>query len=348
MAIRVAIIGCGQWGMNHLRNFSALSEAEVVAVCDTRGQRLQMIHEQYPNVQETAELHEVLNDSSIQAVVVATPTAGHYEVVKAALEAGKDVLCEKPLTTTSSESEQLIQLAEANQRILMVGHVFVFNNAVQKLRSYIDENALGGIYYFSARRTNLGPIRSDVDALWDLATHDLSIFDYLLKGQMPVQVSGCAGAFLSKERGDVAFASLKYPNNVVANVQVSWLDPQKRRELTVVGSEKMAIFNDVSFEAPLWVYDKGAKVEEPEYESFEQFRVLSWSRDATVPNIPPSEPLKNEALHFLECVEKRQTPITDGRNGWRIVRVLEAISESMKQNGTPISLTDLPETLVSK
>ncbi len=339
MSIRVAIIGCGQWGMNHVRNFIADPNAEVVACCDPRQERLESIAEQYPQVgYVTPDMSKVFSDKTIQACVIAVPSQMHTQIIEEALNQGKDVLCEKPLTTDSASCERVMRLAEQKERILMVGHVFVFNGAVQRLKKDIDQGDLGALHYFSARRTNLGPVRPDVDALWDLAPHDLSIFDYLLNGQLPEHVSAYAGAFLDKDKADVVFVTLGYPNNVVANIQVSWLDPQKRREITVVGSKQMAIFNDMSFDAPLWLYDKGLEMEHKPYESFEKFRILSWDRDARVPKIPPQEPLKVETAHFLECVKNRQTPITDGRNALRIIQVLEAISESMKLQGKPIAL----------
>ncbi len=336
MPIPIAIIGCGQWGMNHVRNFSAADQARVTWCCDASPERLAAIRRQYPNVRTTHELSDVLNDSEVQAVVVATPTGTHFSVVKAALERGKHVLCEKPLTTRSAECETLIRLAAEQKRLLMVGHVFLFNAAVRKLREYLQEGKLGRLYYLSARRTNLGPIRSDADSLWDLASHDISIFDYLLDGAAPVRVSAFGGAFLNAKRADVAFVSMEYPNNIVANIQVSWLDPQKRREITVVGAQKMAIFNDMSMDAPLWLYDKGAELKHEPYESFERFRVLSWDRDATVPKIPPVEPLGSETRHFLECIAEGKRPLTDGENGLRVIRVLEAASRSMEQGGAPV------------
>jgi len=339
MTIDIAIIGCGQWGMNHVRNFSTLAGARVRYGCDAQPAHLETIRRAYPSVQTTTDVQAIWNDPTVQAVVIATPTVTHYPLAKAALEHDKDVLCEKPLTTSVAHCEELVRLADQRRRLLMVGHVFLFNPAVLKLFEYATQGSLGRLYYLSARRTNLGPIRADIDAVWDLASHDLSIFDYLLGGALPLRVSASGGAFLDAQRADVGFISLEYPDRVVANIQVSWLDPQKRREITVVGSEKMAIFNDVSFEAPLWLYDKGAQISYEPYESFEKFRVLSWERDATVPQLPRVEPLANEAAHFLRCVSERQTPQADGRNGLRIVRILEAISRSMAKGGAPSTLS---------
>lgn len=342
MPVGVAVIGCGQWGMNHVRNFMADANAEVIACCDATQERLQALEKQYPQIEYvTPDLEKVLSDQRIQACVVAVPSGVHETVVRACLENGKDVLCEKPLTLDSKSCEELALLADQQQRLLMVGHVFVFNAAVQRLKEDIDQGSLGNLHYLSARRTNLGPVRNDVDALWDLAPHDISIFDYLMNGRMPQHVSAYGGKFLNQDRSDVVFVTLAYPNNVVANIQVSWLDPQKRREITVVGSQQMAIFNDMSFDAPLWIYDKGMQVSQEPYESFEKFRVLSWDRDARVPKIPPQEPLKRETAHFLECVTTRQKPLTDGANALRVIRILEAITESMQQNGKPIDCEDL-------
>ena len=335
--ITVAVVGCGQWGMNHIRNLSALPEVSVKWCCDVSTERLQMMQQQYPGILVTPHLEVLLNEPSIDGVIVATPTATHYAVVKAALEQGKDVLCEKPMTRSVAECEDLIRLAAQRQHLLMVGHVFVFNPAIQKLYTYISSGTLGRLYYLSARRTNLGPIRSDVDAVWDLASHDLSIFDYLLDGRLPVRISASGGAFLSPQRADVAFISLEYPQHIVAHIHVSWLDPQKRREITVVGSDKMAIFNDVALEAPLWLYDKGVRTMEPSlYTTYEQFRALPWERDSIVPHLPKIEPLFSEVSHFVECIQQRRPPRTDGQSGLRVIRTLEALSASMRSNGAPV------------
>lgn len=343
--ISLGIIGCGQWGMNHVRIFSSIPEARVARCCDVRAERLAEVQQRYPTVHVSRQVDAVLSDPAISAVIIASPTETHYAVTKAALEQGKDVLCEKPLTTSAAQCEELIRLAEHHHRILMVGHVFVFNPAVRKLAEYVSSGALGRLYYLSARRTNLGPIRTDVDAVWDLVSHDLSIFDYLLGGKLPVRVSASGGAFLDAARADVAFISLEYPAHVVAHAHVSWLDPQKRRELTVVGSEKMAIFNDVALEAPLWLYDKGVAAAPPSYATYEQFRALPWERDSIVPHIPRAEPLLNEARHFLQCLEQRQPPQTDGHNALRVLRILESVSRSMAQDGTPI---DVPRPATSE
>lgn len=331
--VNLGVLGCGQWGLNHVRVFSSLPKARVVVACDPNEERLQIVRQLYPHVTVTTDVGRVLQDESVQAVVVASPSATHVQVAKEALQCGKDVLCEKPLTTSVADGEELVQLARSSGRLLMVGHVFVFNPAVRKLQEFVTGGVLGRLYYLNARRTNLGPIRTDVDATWDLASHDLSIFDYLLGGAMPVRVSATGGAFLNPERVDVGFVSLVYPGHIVASIQVSWLDPQKRREITVVGAEKMAIFNDVAPEAPLWLYDKGASLSPSPYTSFEQFRALPWERDTTAPHIPLVEPLREQAVHFLQCLEDRRTPQTDGENGLRIVRILEAISRSMAQGG---------------
>jgi len=336
MAVSIGVVGCGQWGMNHVRIFSTAHGSSVGWCCDPKPERLSAVTRQYPHVRTCAELAPVLEDRSVEAVVVATPTSTHYAVARAALEHDKDVMCEKPMGTSAQQCEELIRLAQARQRVLMVGHVFVFNPAVRKLHEYVTRGELGALYYLSARRTNLGPIRGDVDAVWDLASHDLSIFDFLLGGCAPMRVSACAGAFLNSGRADVAFISLEYPDRIVANIHLSWLDPQKRRELTVVGSAKMAIFNDVSLEAPLWLYDKGAAVSHEPYDSFETFRIRSWEREATVPTVPRLEPLLQEAEHFLECVRTRRNPQTDGMNGLRVVELLEAISHSVAQRGAPV------------
>lgn len=337
--INIGVIGCGHWGPNHIRNFSNLGESAVSICCDKNQERLAVLKKSYPNLKFTSDYMEILKDKDIQAVIVATPTSTHYKVVKECLEYDKDILCEKPLTQNVAEAEELAELVKVKERILLVGHVFLFNTGIQKLREYIQNDTLGKVYYIHSTRTNLGPIRDDANVVWDLASHDVAIFDYLLNSH-PLEATAKGAFFLQKEIEDVAFISLTYPNRILANIHVSWLDPRKVREITIVGNKKMAIWNDlVSDTGPIRIYDKGV-IWEPYYQDFGEFKLLVQDGDITIPKINLGEPLKHQARHFINCVETRTKPISDCQFALNVVRSLDAIQSSMKMGGSPQILTN--------
>ncbi|MBI3269150.1 MAG: Gfo/Idh/MocA family oxidoreductase [Planctomycetes bacterium] len=336
MPIDVAVVGCGQWGVNHVRVLTEIRDARVTMIVDADAPRLSSVLSKYPGIRGATQLSELLADASVQAVVVATPSATHHAVVKQCLEAGKHVLCEKPLTVTSEQARELVALADAHGRTLMVGHVFVFNNGIQKLRELISGGVLGEVYYLHAARTNLGPIRKDVDVAYDLATHDISIFNYLL-GADPLEVSARGQVYLQPQVADVAFISLAYPGRSLAHVHVSWLDPRKVREITAVGDRKMAVWNDMDPIEPIRIYDKGV-VTKAEYETYGEFHYALRDGDIVIPKVQLHEPLKNQDAHFLACVQGRVRPTTSGREGLRVVQALEAIQQSMAQGGAPVKL----------
>ncbi len=330
----MGIIGCGHWGPNHIRNFASLGDSVVSVCCDKNLERLAALKKNYPDLKYSADYSEILKDKDIRAVVIATPTSTHYKIVKECLEHGKDVLCEKPLTQNLAEAEELVELAKSREQILMVGHVFIYNTGIQKLREYIQSDTLGKVYYIHSTRTNLGPIREDANVVWDLASHDISIFDYLLNSH-PVEVTAKGAFFLQKEIEDVAFISLTYPGRVLANIHVSWLDPRKVREITIVGNKKMAIWNDlVADSGPIRIYDKGV-IWEPYYQDFGEFHLLVQDGDITIPKINLGEPLKNQAKHFINCVANRTKPFSDGQFALNVVRSLDAIQTSLKKGGVP-------------
>jgi predicted dehydrogenase len=332
--MNIGAIGCGEWGPNHIRTFSNLPDTDVGVCCDIDPERLKTIRELHSNIKTTQDYKELLADKTVDAVVVSTPVNTHYAIVKDCLLSGKHVLCEKPLTSTAEQAEELIEIAEKNQRILMVGHVFMFNNGIQELKNYVRNGETGRIYYLSARRVNPGPVRRDVNVVFDLASHDISIFLYLLESQ-PVQVSARGKAFLQKGVEDVAFISLIYPNDVMASIQASWLDPQKVRELTVVGKKKMLVWDDMSKMGPIHIYNRVIEQERRQYDGFGEFQLLVRDSDVVVPRISLGEPLRNQAMHFINCVRDRKAPITDGRFGLKVIRVLEAIQSSMDKEGSP-------------
>jgi predicted dehydrogenase len=332
--VNIGIVGCGHWGPNHVRNFSSFPNSKVLTCCDLDKKRLSHIKKMYPVVKTTMDYKILLRDANIQAIVIATPTSTHYKLSKEALLAGKDVLCEKPLSLTVKESQELISIAKAKKRILMVGHVFLFNSGIRKIKESIDTGLLGRIYYLRSARTNLGPIRNDVNVVLDLAVHDISIFSYLLSKQ-PVAVNATASKILRENLEDIAFISLHYPESILANIHVSWLDPRKVREITVVGDKKMAIWDDLSTTDMVRIYDKGV-IKEPYYDDFGEFQLLLREGDVSVPKINPVEPLRAQSLHFIESVENRRTPLCDGKNGLDTVKVLEAIQKSLANKGEMI------------
>ena len=328
--VRVGVIGFGQWGPNHVRNFSNLDNVEVVRVCDASEARLQVAQKFLRGVATTTNPTEITQAADIDAVVVATPTASHYELVKAALLANKDVLCEKPLARTADECRELADLAAAKGRILMVGHVFLYNPGVLHLKTDLDRGELGRVYYIHAVRTNLGPVRNDVGATYDLASHDISIFNFLL-GSQPVEVSATGSCVLQNGIEDVAFLTLYYPQNIVCHAHVSWLNPRKVRQFTVVGDHKMAVWDDMNNLEPIRYYDKGVTADH--YSSFGEFHLILRDGQITIPKVKMFEPLQRQDADFIASIRSRRTPAADARCGLAVVEVMEAAMESMKNHG---------------
>ena len=290
----------------------------------------------YPYIKTEIDYRAVLDNKNIDAIVIATPTATHYRLAKESLLAGKDVLCEKPLALISREAQELISIAKSKKLILMVGHVFLFNSGIQKIREYIEDKLLGKIYYLRSTRTNLGPIRNDVNVVLDLAVHDVSIFSYLL-GKQPLMVNATGSKILRKNLEDIAFISLYYPDNILASIHVSWLDPRKVREITVVGNKKMAIWDDLSTTDTVRLYDKGV-IREPYYDDFGQFQLLLREGDVNIPKLNLIEPLKTESLHFLQSIEKRRDTICSGKNVLYTIKVMEAIQKSLRKKGEAVKV----------
>jgi predicted dehydrogenase len=327
----VAIIGCGYWGMNYVRIFNELTDSRVLAVCDQSAERLNEAARRFPGVYLTTQIDDAASQPDVDAVVVCTEASTHFNVTRRLLMAGKHVLVEKPLTTIAADSEKLIDLAESNSAILMVGHTFIFNAGVRKVKEYVQAED-GRVYYLYARRTNLGPIRRDVNALWDLAPHDIAIFNYLLDST-PQWVSAVGGKVLGNCRDDVGFISLGYPDNVLAHVHVSWADPDKAREVVVVKSDKRIVFNDLNGIEQVRVFEKGVSPVEHEPLNYGEFRFEIRDGDIISPHIEPVEPLKHQCRHFLECVRAGTRPISSGIEGRDVVRVLEAVNRSIELKG---------------
>lgn len=336
--INVGIIGCGQWGPNHIRIFSHLSNSRAVMCADLSAQRLKTIKETFLNIRTTADYKDILKDPDIHAVCIASPTNTHFVFAKEALEHGKHVLCEKPLALKSDECEYLQKLSTQKQKILMVGHVFLFNAGIKQLKAYIRSGELGRIYYAHATRTNLGPFRYDVSALWDLAPHDIAIFNYLFESS-PVNVSARGQKCLGTERDDLAFAALEYPDNVVAHVHVSWIDPKKVRQITIVGEKKMVTWDDLDDLGPIKLYDKHVEKTNVYYETYGEFRLLSQEGGITIPKIDLSEPLKNQNQYFIDCIERNVKPeLADGGRARDVVKTLVALQTSIERRGACVEI----------
>jgi len=333
MRITVGVVGAGYWGPNLIRNFYQLSAAQVTWCADLDPDRLARMQALYPGVQVTAEYRDLLDDQNLDAIVLAAPARTHYEMARQALLAGKHVFVEKPLAMSSVEAQHLIQLAESRRRVLMVGHVFEYNPAVLYIKKLVEEQAIGQLYYMYSNRVNLGRVQTDINALWSIAPHDISIMLFL-SGSMPETVSARGGMYLNSEVEDVVFVTMIFPGKVLAHVQASWLDPSKVRRMTLVGSEKMVVYDDVADEGKVKIYDKG--VYRKSNELYGEFQYKVHSGDIYIPKIEMVEPLRNECTHFLECIQEGKTPRTDGYNGLRVVQVLEAAQRSLEQGGIPI------------
>lgn len=329
--LRVGVVGCGQWGPNQIRSFMFHPDSTTLRVCDKDAGRLRSIQTLYPNIEVASDYKDITESPDIDAVVVTTPVSSHYEITKSALLNGKDVLCEKPLTVKVSESRKLVDLARAKKRILMVGHVFLFNPGIVKLKELIKARTIGKLYYLHAKRTNLGPVRRDVNAVYDLASHDISIFNYLLEGT-PKVLSSTGSCYLQKKIEDVAFISLQYPKNVTAHIHVSWLDPKKTRQITVVGDKKMLTWDDMSVSSPIEIFSKHVEKDYLYYKDFGEFQLKVKGGEVLIPSVRSAEPLREQADHFIQCLKMRRTPLTDGIFALKVVQTLEEIEAVLKKN----------------
>jgi predicted dehydrogenase len=330
------VVGFGYWGPNIVRNLDRLGDAELVAACDLSEPNLAKLAALYPGVETTTDLESMLTRDDIDAVVVATSAPSHFAIASKAIQAGKHVYVEKPLTLTSADAEALVRMADERGVVLMVGHLMVYHAAINWIRDYIASGELGDVLYLYMQRLNLGKVRTEENAFWSLAPHDVSIALYLL-GENPDSVSASGAAYVTPGVHDTVFANLHFPSGKMANIHVSWLDPHKTRKLTVVGTKKMLVFDDMEATEKIWIYDKGLGAPEG---------ALGWGEDLTlrfgditVPFVKMNEPLGVEIQHFLDCTHTGDVPRSDGRAGLAVVRVLEAVDESMAAGGAPVSTT---------
>jgi predicted dehydrogenase len=326
--IRVAVAGCGQWGINQVRTYAGLAGASLAWLIDANPKNLQRASGFAPSAGTSAGLAEALADKELQAVVIATNSESHYQLAKLSLEAGKHTMVEKPLALCVREAEELVALAQKRDLILMTGHLLLYHPAVRYLKGLVTSGELGQILYLYSTRVNLGAIRQNENALWSLAPHDISVMLYLMDGT-PEQALANGKCFLQKGIEDVVFFSLDFPGGQVAQAQVSWLDPHKIRKFTVVGSKKMATFDDMEATEKIRIYDKGVN-QEKRYGSYDEVLTLR-DGDIHIPYFKMQEPLKIEAGHFIECVREHKKPLSDGQNGLEVVRILEAVSASLRQ-----------------
>jgi predicted dehydrogenase len=330
--IRVGVIGYGYWGPNIVRNLQSLNSAQVVAICDRIPEAQKRAKHSYPSVEVTSDATGILRSREIDAVAIITPVWTHFELAKAALENGKHVFVEKPFTPNSDQAERLIELAQKRDLKIMVDHTFLFTGAVRKIRQLIDQGELGDLYYYDSIRVNLGLFQHDINVIWDLAPHDLSIMDYLIQNEPEAVVA--TGETHLNSHADVAFITVYFPHNTIAHINVNWLSPVKIRTTLIGGEKKMVVWNDLDADEKVKVYDKGVRIHGREgvYELLVSYR----SGDMWAPKIEQTEALKVELAYFMDCIEKNETPFNDGVAGLRVVKMLEAAGESLKLRGETV------------
>jgi predicted dehydrogenase len=335
--IKVGVVGCGYWGPNLIRNFRSLPDCELKIMCDLSEKRLSHLRTIYPEVEGSPDYNHMLNGVGIDAVVIATAVKTHFSMAKASLLAGKHTFIEKPMAASSHECEELVELARKNGLVLMTGHTFLYSPAVRKIKEIIAKGDIGEIRYISARRLNLGLFQKDINVAWDLAPHDISIIQHII-GEQPTTVNCRGSAHITPGVEDVTTMCLSYSGKRTAIIHSSWLDPRKVREMTIVGSSRMIVYDDVAPLEKIRVFD--ARVERPpHYDTFAEFHYAYHYGDVYAPYIKQEEPLKTECQHFLDCIKHGTTPLTDGKQGLELVRILEASSESLKQGGAPVEFS---------
>jgi predicted dehydrogenase len=334
--IRLGVVGCGYWGPNLVRNFRSLPDCSLKYMCDVNQQRLQHLRSLYPEVTGETQFDHLLNGADLDAIVIATAVKLHYPMAKASLLAGKHTLVEKPLALSSEHCEELIAIARQKGVVLMAGHTFLYAPAVKTVKRIVDSGDIGELRYISARRLNLGLFQRDINVTWDLAPHDLSIILYIM-GAMPISLNCRGSSHVTPDVEDVTSMCLQFPKQRSAFVQSSWLDPRKVREMTIVGSKRMIVYDDVAQQEKIKIFD--VRVERPpHYDTFAEFHYAYHYGDAYIPYLKQEEPLKNECQHFLECIRDGKTPLSSGEQGLQVVRILESAYRSLKNNGASVEI----------
>ena len=333
--VGIAVVGAGAWGKNHIRVFSEMPNVQLKYVCDSDPAKLASIRKAYPQTKMVENPGSLLQDPEVHGIVIASSAVSHYSLAKQGLTAGKDLLVEKPMALSSREAEEIAEMADKGKRILMVGHLLLYHPVVDRLKEMVKSGELGEIYYIYTQRVNLGVIRQDENALLSFAPHDLSVILHLIEEQ-PEVVSAHGASYIQKEIEDVVFVSLRFSGGKMANIHLSWLDPHKMRKITIVGSKKMVVFDDVEASEKLKIYDKG--VRSPSYDTYGEYLTLRFG-DITIPTIKMVEPLRTEADHFIQCIQTRKEPKTGGRDGVKVVKILSAAQKSLKGGGAPVALS---------
>ena len=335
--LKIGIIGAGYWGPNLVRNFSTCPQTEVIAVCDANPQRLEAIGRNWPHAKLVASVDELI-ELKPDAVAIATPVSTHFPIASRCLEAGLHVLVEKPLAATTSEAQALVDLAERKGKVLMVDHTYLFGNPVRMIRKFIDSGELGDLYYVDSIRINLGLFQRDVNVIWDLAPHDLSIIDYIV-GAEARSISAWGCAHTDSDMEDMAYVNVDFGDRLLANIHVNWLSPVKVRQMIFAGSKKSLIFNELNTQEPIKIYDRGIEVGSSAEER-RRLLVNYRSGDIWSPQVEAGEALQNVARHFADCIRDGKTPISDGRLGLRVVRLLESATRSIRAQGGRVVLTN--------
>jgi predicted dehydrogenase len=341
--IKIGVVGCGYWGPNLVRNFNTLADCQLKMMCDTSEERLDHLKSLYPDVQRATDYEFMLNGVGLDAVVIATSVRWHYPMAKASLQTGKHTFIEKPMASSSAECEELIEIAQKKGVVLMTGHTFLYSPVVRKIKEIVEQGDIGDIRYICARRLNLGLFQKDINVAWDLAPHDISIIQHIM-GEPPIAVNCRGCAHITPGVDDVTMICLTFTKQRTAIIHNSWLDPRKIREMTIVGSKRMIVYDDVAPLEKIRVFD--ARVETPpHYDTFAEFQYAYHYGDVYVPYVKQEEPLRSECQHFLDCIKTGATPLTGGKNGLELVRILEASSKSLQLGGAPVDFSPSQSSL---
>ena len=341
--VNIGVIGCGYWGPNLIRNFEQIGECKVISCSDLSDERLEHVKKLYPHIKTTKDYMEIINDRKIDAVAIATPVSKHFEMAKKALLGNKHTLIEKPITHNAENAKELIEIAKNRKKVLMVDHTFEYTSAVSKIKEIINNNELGRILSIDMIRVNLGLFQKDINVIWDLAPHDISILLFLIK-QMPISVKADGMDHIQNGIADDAHLTLKFPGKLMAHMHVSWLDPLKIRKITIVGNKKMLVYDDTEQSEKIKIYDKGVTLErnsipgDKYYDTWEEFNLVYRRGDVDIPKLDEGEPLNAMCRHFIECIKTGNTPVSDGISGLRVVKVIEALQESLKNQGREVFL----------
>lgn len=341
--LAVGVIGCGYWGPNLVRNFRAVPDCQVKAMCDVNVGRLNHLRALYPDIEGVTDYEHFLNGVGLDAVVVATPVKQHFSLAKAALMAGKHTFVEKPMASSAAECEELIDIAKRNGLILMIGHTFLYSAPVRKIFDIIQAGDIGDIRYINSRRLNLGLFQNDINVAWDLAPHDISIILHIL-GEFPLTVNCQGNAHVTPNIEDVTNMSLTFRQKRFATIQSSWLEPRKVREMTIVGTRRMIVYDDLQAHEKIKIYD--VRVERPpHYDTFAEFHYSYHYGDSYIPHIKQEEPLRALCQHFVDCIGSGSKPLSSGQEGLELVRILEAASMSLRSNGSPVTFSSSHEAV---